>query len=114
MSRAVLSIGVGIKTMLKLGTYCNCITTKICYTYLTIFSIIYTNYMTHHSFKCTKCGTTEHDLGEMRAAGGFWTKIFNIQNRKFTTMSCKNCGFTELYSTKKAGKAENVLDFITN
>ena len=65
-------------------------------------------------YKCSKCGNTEYDSGEIRAAGGFWTKIFNVQNRKFITLSCKKCGFTELYNKAKARTAENVLDFLTN
>ena len=65
------------------------------------------------SYKCLKCSCAEYAEGEIRAAGGFWTKIFNIQNRKFKTVSCKNCGYTEIYS-KRGNEAENVLDFFTN
>jgi uncharacterized protein len=70
--------------------------------------------MEHIKFKCLKCAGTEYDTGEIRAAGGFWTKIFNIQNRKFNTISCSHCGYTEIYSNKKAGTGENILDFFTN
>jgi hypothetical protein len=65
--------------------------------------------------KCIKC-KGEYEQGEMRAAGGFWTKIFNIQNKKFTTLSCIECGYTELYNKKSNSskdKAENILDFFT-
>ena len=65
-------------------------------------------------YKCSKCGNTEYESGEIRATGGFWTKIFNIQNRKFVTLSCKKCGYTELYSKIRAKTAENILDFFTN
>lgn len=64
-------------------------------------------------FKCVKCGNTNCEIGQMRATGGFWTKIFNIQNLKFSSITCKNCGYTEFYK-KTTGKAENVLDFFTN
>lgn len=64
-------------------------------------------------YKCQKCGGVEYKKGEMRATGGFWTKLFNIQNRKFRTVSCQNCGYTEFYS-RTSGGAENVLDFFTN
>jgi|TARA_Y100000310_G_scaffold42553_1_gene39836 hypothetical protein len=70
--------------------------------------------MKSSKYKCLKCGNTEYGSGEIRATGGFWTKIFNVQNRKFITLSCKKCGFTELYSKAKARTAENVLDFLTN
>ena len=64
-------------------------------------------------YKCPKCSGVEYSKDEMRATGGFWTKLFNIQNRKFTTISCKNCGYTEFYNRSTRG-AENVLDFFTN
>ena len=70
--------------------------------------------MVTSKYKCSKCGNTEYDSGEIRATGGFWTKIFNIQNRKFITLSCKKCGYTELYSKAGAKTAENILDFFTN
>jgi predicted nucleic-acid-binding Zn-ribbon protein len=64
------------------------------------------------SFKCPKCQNSENEIGEIRAAGGIWSKIFDIQNKKFHTVSCKNCGYTEMY--KKGTKtAENVIDFLT-
>ncbi|MDA1197394.1 MAG: zinc ribbon domain-containing protein [Nanoarchaeota archaeon] len=48
----------------------------------------------------------------MRAAGGFWSKIFDIQNKKFQSISCTNCGYTEFYKKgKKSG--ENIIDFLT-
>jgi len=63
--------------------------------------------------KCSKCENDEFEIGQLRAAGGFWTKLFNIQNLKFVTLICKKCGYTELY--KKGTKtAENILDFFTN
>lgn len=64
-------------------------------------------------FECAKCRNTEYETGELRAAGGFWTKIFNIDNRRFMTVSCTSCHYTEIYGgdTNMAG---NVLDFLTN
>ena len=70
--------------------------------------------MVTSKYKCSKCGNTEYDSGEIRVTGSFWTKIFNIQNRKFITLSCKKCGYTELYSKTGAKTAENILDFFTN
>ncbi len=61
-------------------------------------------------YTCPKCGTRTCEIGEVRTASSFWTKIFNIQNRRFTSVTCSKCRFTELYnlSSKKAG---DVLDF---
>jgi predicted nucleic-acid-binding Zn-ribbon protein len=63
--------------------------------------------------KCSKCESTEFTVGQLRATGGFWTKLFNIQNLKFVTLICKACGYTELYK-KGTRSAENILDFFTN
>jgi uncharacterized protein len=43
-------------------------------------------------------------------AGSVLTKIFNIQNKKFSSFTCNNCKYTELYQIP-ANKALNVLDF---
>jgi predicted nucleic-acid-binding Zn-ribbon protein len=49
------------------------------------------------SFTCVKCGGTEFTQDQMRATGGFLAKIFDVQNKKFVTVSCAKCGYTELY-----------------
>lgn len=64
-------------------------------------------------YKCPKCSNTENEIGEFRAAGGFWTKIFDIQNKRFTTVTCTNCKFTEIYKGS-SNKGGNVIDFLTN
>ncbi len=58
-----------------------------------------------------KCQNQTFDQGEMRATGGFFSKLFDIQTNKFTTVTCKNCGFTELYK-RSSSMAGNVLDFL--
>ena len=65
-------------------------------------------------YKCSKCKWLEYESGEMRVSGGLWTKIFNIQNKKFITVSCKDCGYTDIYKASKTRTAENVFDFFMN
>ena len=60
-----------------------------------------------------KCSGRQYSTGEARTTGGFWSKIFDIQNRKFITISCDKCGYTEFY-TKKGNTAENIFDLFTN
>lgn len=64
-------------------------------------------------YVCQKCGSKQYEADEMRATGGAFAKIFDVQNKKFTMISCTQCGFTELYkrSTSTFG---NVIDFFTN
>ena len=56
------------------------------------------------------CQDTKCDIDELRATGGDFAKIFDVQNKKITTLYCKQCGYTEIYkdSTSTLG---NVLDF---
>ena len=38
--------------------------------------------MHHENWVCLKCKHTEYELSDIRVAGSFWPKIFNIQNKK--------------------------------
>lgn len=64
-------------------------------------------------YKCAKCGNTNFETDRMRATGGAFAKIFDVQNKKFTTVSCTHCGYTELYKGKTSGLG-NVFDFFTS
>ena len=49
----------------------------------------------------------------MAATGGGLSKFFNIQNKRFATVACKRCRYTEIYQTDTS-TLENVLDFFGN
>lgn len=68
--------------------------------------------MEHNSWTCIKCGNKSYDEGEIRVSGGFWSRIFDVQNKKYTAISCINCGYTEFYK-RTSSMAGNVLDFFT-
>jgi len=59
---------------------------------------------------CPKCGNKYFNLGQVYMAGSLITKIFNIQNRKFSSFTCTKCTYTEFYQIP-AKRALNVLDF---
>ena len=63
-------------------------------------------------YRCPKCGHTQCDVQEMRATGGIFSKIFDVQSRRFTTVTCQQCTYTELYRTKTS-MLGNVFDFFT-
>ncbi len=69
--------------------------------------------MKTNKYVCPKCGNKSYTVGEIRAAGSFWTKIFDIQNRRFTSITCERCSFTEFYNTP-SNKIGNVFDFFTS
>jgi predicted nucleic-acid-binding Zn-ribbon protein len=70
--------------------------------------------MNQKSYTCPKCGNRQAEVDQIRTTGAGFTRYFNIQNRKFTAVSCSRCGFTEFYRGARSGGASNVLDFLTN
>ncbi|UCD62514.1 MAG: zinc ribbon domain-containing protein [Candidatus Zixiibacteriota bacterium] len=69
--------------------------------------------MNAQRYECPKCSNPAYEVGEMRAAGGFWSKIFDVQGSKFTRITCTRCKYTEFYmaDTSMLG---NIFDFFTN
>ena len=65
------------------------------------------------NFKCSKCSNKNCEIGEIRAAGGFWTKFFNIESKLFISVTCSQCKFTKFYKGAQSN-AENILDFFGN
>lgn len=66
-----------------------------------------------HPFVCVKCGNQTYTAGQFQATGGSLAKLLDVQNKKFTTISCTNCGYTEIYAAKTSA-GMNILDFLTN
>jgi hypothetical protein len=64
-------------------------------------------------YECPKCGNTNYETDRLRATGGGFAKIFDVQNKKFTTVSCTNCGYTELYRGETSALG-NIFDFFTS
>ena len=49
-------------------------------------------------FKCPKCQSQGAITKRIATAGTGISKILDIEHNQFVTVSCKNCGFTELYN----------------
>jgi predicted nucleic-acid-binding Zn-ribbon protein len=64
-------------------------------------------------FRCPKCSNMSYDVGEFRATGGFLSKVFDVQNRKFTTVTCTRCQYTEIYRAPSS-MLGNIFDFFTD
>ncbi|AUV80714.1 nucleic acid-binding protein [Salinigranum rubrum] len=56
---------------------------------------------------CPKCGHTETEVDDIATSGTGLSKMFDIQNRTFTVVSCTNCGYSELYRGQSGG---NLVD----
>jgi predicted nucleic-acid-binding Zn-ribbon protein len=49
----------------------------------------------------------------MRAAGGFWSKIFDVQGARFSSVTCDNCRYTEFFKAPSS-MLGNIFDLFTN
>jgi uncharacterized protein len=60
-------------------------------------------------YVCPKCGSRSYTADEISTTGKVITRILNIQYKRFTSVTCTECKYTELYniSHKKLG---DVLD----
>jgi predicted nucleic-acid-binding Zn-ribbon protein len=68
--------------------------------------------MKNKNWACPKCQNVSFDVGEMRVAGGFWSKIFDIQASRYSAVVCDRCSYTEFYKTKSSTLG-SVFDFMT-
>lgn len=62
------------------------------------------------NYSCAKCRNRQFESSEFRATGGFLTKLFDIQTKRFTTVTCSRCKFTELYQADSS-MLGNIFDF---
>ena len=69
--------------------------------------------MKHKNWVCLKCDNKDYEIGEIRVAGSFWQKIFNVQRNKFTSVTCSKCTYTDLFKGKSVSKLADIFDFFT-
>ncbi len=62
-------------------------------------------------YTCPKCGNQTYETDEFRATGGFLTKLFDIQTKRFTTVTCGRCRYTELFKADSSALG-HIFDFI--
>jgi len=48
-------------------------------------------------FQCAKCGARGARAKRIGATGTGFSKFFDIQHNHFLTLSCRQCGYTEIY-----------------
>jgi len=68
---------------------------------------------TQLNYTCPKCNNNTYKIGELRATGGTLSKIFDVQNQKYTSVTCERCSYTEFYKASTSALS-NVFDFFTN
>lgn len=70
--------------------------------------------MENQQYYCIKCKGTEYKRGEIRTTGSGLSRFLNLQNQKFSALSCSTCGYTEIYRLDGGGVAGNILDIFSN
>ena len=56
--------------------------------------------MENRQYICPKCGCMQYESDQFQATGGNLAKFFDVQNKKFITISCVQCA---LYGTVPGG-----------
>ena len=64
---------------------------------------------TINQYQCPKCQNESYETGEIRTTGGGLSRFLDVQNQKFTHITCVNCGYTEFFK-RQSGKIGNILD----
>ena len=65
-------------------------------------------------FECIKCENIEFVEGKINTTGSGLSKFFNIQLHTFQTISCSECGYTDLFRREKSSFLSRLLQFFTN
>lgn len=69
--------------------------------------------MQQESWQCSKCNYHGYETDQFAATSGkVFSRMFNFQSKKFSTITCKKCKFTEIYKTT-AGKLESIFDILS-
>ncbi|MBI9034476.1 MAG: zinc ribbon domain-containing protein [Bacteroidales bacterium] len=69
--------------------------------------------MNQTKYQCPKCGNTQYEADTIRTTGGAFSKIFDVQNKKFTAVTCTRCKYTELFKGETSTLG-NIFDFFTS
>jgi predicted nucleic-acid-binding Zn-ribbon protein len=65
------------------------------------------------SYSCPKCRHSQYEVSEFRATGGIWTKLFDIQTKRFTTVTCARCKYTEIFKAESS-RLGHIFDFFVS
>ncbi|GAD51704.1 hypothetical protein MBEHAL_0464 [Halarchaeum acidiphilum MH1-52-1] len=60
-------------------------------------------------YGCPKCGHEDATTGSISTTGSGLSKMFDVQTNNFETVTCENCGYTELYRDVR-NRGSDVVD----
>ncbi len=59
-------------------------------------------------YRCAKCNQRSANVRRIAATGTGLSKLLDIQHNSFISMTCGNCGYTELYDPKVLGESRQL------
>ena len=65
----------------------------------------------NNNWICPKCSNNHYETDQFQATGGTLSKLFDIQNKKFTTVTCTKCKYTEIYKADTSDLS-NIFDLL--
>jgi uncharacterized protein len=65
------------------------------------------------NYECTKCKNTEFTTDEVAMTSGGLGRFFDVQNKKFSTVTCTKCQYTEFYEGESS-MLSNIVDLFTS
>ena len=66
----------------------------------------------NNEWVCPKCKNKEYETDQFAATGGGLSKMLDVQNKKFSTVTCTKCKYTEMYKAETSALG-NIFDFFT-
>ena len=58
-------------------------------------------------FVCPKCENLGADVERLAMSGTGLSRLFEVQHHRYAFVSCKHCGFTEVYNLKTLGDKDD-------
>ena len=61
------------------------------------------------AYECPKCHNDQFEQGVIRTTGDGLSRCFDIQNQKFSHITCSEGGYTEFFK-RVVSTSDNILD----
>jgi len=68
--------------------------------------------MIGRKFVCPKCGERGANVQRLAMSGTGLTRLFDFQPHRYAYVSCRNCGFTEIYNLKTLEGRDDLGTFL--
>lgn len=63
-------------------------------------------------FNCSHCKSSGANVERIAVSGVGFSRFFDIQHHRYAFVSCKNCGFTEIFNLKILEGKDDLGTFI--